>query len=77
MSGVKILSFALATTFAELHPCIREEAEHRGFSWGFFNFTVKFSLYNQDRKTWYQDLLEALIPAGKGVAADTGARRAQ
>jgi endoglucanase len=41
---------------------IREQAESRGFSWGFFTFTVKFSLYDQDTKTWHQNLLEALIP---------------
>ncbi len=47
---------------ARYYKYIREQAERRGFSWGFFNFTVKFSLYNQDTKTWYRDLLEALIP---------------
>lgn len=45
--------------------CIREQAELRGFSWGFFNFSAHFSLYDQAAKAWHQELLQALIPAGK------------
>ena len=46
--------------------CIRQQAEQRAFSWGVFNFAVKFSLYDQTTKTWDQPLLKALIPsAGK------------
>jgi endoglucanase len=45
--------------------CIREQAELHGFSWGFFNFSVYFSLYDQTAKAWHQDLLQALIPDSK------------
>jgi endoglucanase len=50
---------------ARYFRCIREQAELHGFSWGVFNFAVKFSLYDQAAKAWRQDLLQALIPAVK------------
>ncbi|WP_157682132.1 glycoside hydrolase family 5 protein [Mucilaginibacter mallensis] len=50
---------------ARYFSCIREQAELHGFSWGIFNFAVKFSLYDQKEKTWHQGLLTALIPTGK------------
>jgi endoglucanase len=40
---------------------IREEAERNNFSWGFFNYAVQFSLYDQTTKKWQPDLLNALI----------------
>ncbi len=45
--------------------CIRQQAELHGFSWGVFNFAVKFSLYDQTAKVWNQPLLQALIPGSK------------
>jgi endoglucanase len=50
---------------ARYFRCIREQAELHRFSWGVFNFAVKFSLYDQAAKTWHQDLLQALIPTGQ------------
>ena len=47
---------------ARYFSCIRQQAELHGFSWGVFNFTVSFSLYDQAAKTWHQALLQALIP---------------
>jgi endoglucanase len=41
---------------------IRQQAEAHGFSWGFFNFSVKFSLYDQTSQAWHEGLLHALIP---------------
>jgi len=40
----------------------REQAAHNGFSWGFFNFTNGFSLYDEASKQWNTELLHALIP---------------
>ncbi len=52
------------TSKALYFGCIRQQAELQGFSWGIFNFAVRFSLYDQKEKTWHWDLLRALIPDG-------------
>jgi endoglucanase len=41
---------------------MREQAELNHFSWGFFNFCVRFSLYDTEKQQWRQELLNALIP---------------
>jgi endoglucanase len=41
---------------------IREQAEANHFSWGFFNFCVRFSLYDIRKQQWHEELLHALIP---------------
>lgn len=41
----------------------REQAEQRHFSWGVWNYSVDFSIYDKTRQQWNKDFLNALIPA--------------
>jgi endoglucanase len=40
----------------------REEADKRGISWAYFDFSTYFRVYELDTKTWQTGLLKALIP---------------
>jgi endoglucanase len=40
----------------------REEAERRGISWAYFDFSTYFRVYELSTKTWQTGLLKALIP---------------
>ena len=41
---------------------LREEAQRRGFSWAYWELASGFGIYDDQTKTWNQDLLKALIP---------------
>jgi len=41
---------------------IREQAELNHFSWGIFNFSNGFEIYDVNKQQWHEDLLHALIP---------------
>jgi endoglucanase len=42
-----------------------QEAEARGFSWAYWEFAAGFGIYDRAKNRWRQDLLEALLGAGK------------
>lgn len=44
---------------------VREEAEKRGFSWGYWEFGSGFGVYDRKANAWHTEVLEALIPKAK------------
>ena len=40
---------------------VREEAEARGFAWGYWEFGAGFGIYDRDSSSWREELLRALI----------------
>jgi endoglucanase len=46
---------------------VREQAEHRGFSWAYWEFGAGFGFYDPDNETWRKELLKALIPDSRFV----------
>jgi endoglucanase len=42
---------------------IRELAEARQFSWGYWSFGPTFALYDLQKGSWHTEILQALIPA--------------
>jgi endoglucanase len=43
----------------------RQEAEKRGFSWGYWEFGAGFGIYDRSTNAWRKPLLEALIPRSR------------
>ena len=41
---------------------VAREAEHRGFSWAYWEFCSGFGIYDADTQTWNRYLLQALVP---------------
>lgn len=54
-------SKADAESRARWTRAVREEAEQRGISWGYWEYAAGFGLYNRGNKRWDEALLNALL----------------
>ena len=50
------------TSRARWTDYVARQAEERGFSWAYWEFCAGFGVYDRDKQTWNQSILEALIP---------------